>query len=291
MRLAHPTLISARLPSQRRNLTECTIGFMTDSDSPSVRHQSPESATNPESRTQALNRIREAENERLVVERSIQKRLAWLGVVAGASVGMLVGYLATLITIVDSGIGEFGFEFYRPNFLQGFLRVVTAYLIGGGAVGGSLMYVLFTSRNEASSAFRWLIVAVVYALATPLLIGFLLPITILIFGDFVEGLRPGLWLSAFVETLLGSFLDGYIFLVKVLYAGVVGGLLFVAVTSSVYVASQRHYLPMTLTDAMPKPVFLYVVASSAALIPLVVIAFGPFSLTTAVASFLTGEKI
>ena len=288
---ADPTSISARLLSQHRILIECTIGFMTNSDSPSVPDQSTEPAANPESRTQALNRIREAENERLVVERSIQKRLSWLGVVAGASVGMLVGYLATLMTIVDSGIGEFGFEFYRPNFLQGFLRVITAYLISGGAVGGGLLYVLFTSRNEASSVFRWLIAAVVYALATPLLMGFLLPLTILIFGDFVEGLRPGLWLSAFVETLLGSFLDGYIFLVKVLYAGVVGGLLFVAITASVYVASQRLPLPMKLTDEMPKPVVLYIVAGTVALIPLVVIAFGPFSLATAVTSFLTGEKL
>ena len=264
---------------------------MENSNPSSINDETSEPISSLETRTQALNRIREAENERLGVERSIQKRLSWLGVVAGASVGLLVGYLATLMTIVDSGIGEFGFEFYRPNFLQGFLRVVTAYLIGGGAVGGGLLYVLFTSRNEASSAFRWLIAVVVYALATPLLIGFLLPLTILIFGDFVEGLRPGLWLSAFVETLLGSFLDGYIFLVKVLYAGVTGGLLFVAITASVYVASQRLPLPMKLTDAMPKPIVLYAVAGSAALVPLVVIAFGPFSLATAITSFLTGEKL
>ena len=257
--------------------------------SSSVNDETSEANTSPESRTQALDRIRDAENERLGVERSTQKRLMWLGVVAGASVGLLVGYLATLITIVDSGIGEFGFEFYRPNFLQGFLRVVTTYLIGGGAVGGALMYVLFTSRQEASSPFRWLIACVAFSLATPLLIGFLLPLTILIFGDFVEGLRPGLWVSAFIETLLGSFLDGYIFLVKVLYAGVVGGLLFVTITASVYAVSQRLSLPTS--DAMPERLVLYVVACSAALIPLVVIAFGPFSLATAVTSFLTGEKL
>ncbi len=259
--------------------------------SSSVNDETSEATSSPETRTQALNRIRDAENERLGVERSTQKRLMWLGAVTGASVGMLVGYLATLVTIVDSGVGEFGFEFYRPNFLQGFLRVVTAYLIGGGAVGGALMYVLFTSRQEASSVFRWAIAGIAYSLATPLLIGFLLPLTILIFGDFVEGLRPGLWLSAFVETLLGSFLDGYIFLVKVLYAGVVGGLLFVVITALVYAGSQRLSLPMSLTDEMPKSLVLYVVAGCVALIPLVVIAFGPFSLATAVASFLTGEKL
>ena len=43
---------------------------------------------------------------------------------------------------------------------------------------------------------------------------------LLVFLDFVEGLRPGLWLSAFVETLLGSFLDGYIFMVIDLSAGI-----------------------------------------------------------------------
>lgn len=264
---------------------------MTDLDSHSFRNENPDTEPTLENRGQALNRIREAENERLDFERSIQKRLMWLGVVAGASVGMLVGYLATLITIVDGGIGEFGFEFYRPNFLQSFLRVVTAYLIGGGAVGGALVYVLFTSRNEASSVFRWIIAFVVYSLAAPLLIGFLLPLTILIFGDFIEGLRPGLWLSAFVETLLGSFLDGYIFLVKVLYAGVAGGLLFVVILVAVYVGSQRLSMPASATDTTSNPIVLYVIAGSAALIPLVVIAFGPFSLATAVTSFLTGEKL
>ena len=269
----------------------CTIKGMENSDSSSLNDQSSEPDFSQETRTQALNRIREAENERLGVERATQKRLTWLGIVAGATVGMLVGYLATLVTIVDSGIGEFGFEFYRPNFFQGFLRVVSAYLIGGGAVGGALLYLLFTSRNEASSIFRWGIAGIAYAFATPLLIGFLLPMTILIFGDFVEGLRPGLWLSAFVETLLGSFLDGYIFLVKVLYAGVVGGLLFVVITASVYACSRRFSFIASLTDAMPKPVVNYVIAGAAALIPLLLIAFGPFSFATAVASFLTGEKL
>ena len=247
---------------------------MENSNSSSINDKTSEPDSSPASRVQALNRIREAENERLGVDRLIQKRLTWLGV-----------------TIVDSGIGEFGFEFYRPNFLQGFLRVVAAYLIAGGAVGGALLYVLFTSRHETSSVFRWAIATVVYSLATPLLIGFLLPITILIFGDFVEGLRPGLWLSAFVETLLGSFLDGYIFLVKVLYAGVVGGLLFVVITVSVYASSRRLSSIASLTDAMPKPAVLFFVAGVAALLPLAVIAFGPFSLATAVASFLTGEKL
>ena len=124
--------------------------------------------------------------------------------------------MATLITIVDAGVGDFGFKFYRPNFVDGYLRVITAYLIGGGLVGGTLSYLLFTTRSEAASPIRWVITGVFYAICTPLIIGFLLPLTLLIFGDFIEGLRPGLWLSAFVETLLGSFLDGYIFMVKIL---------------------------------------------------------------------------
>ena len=78
-----------------------------------------------------------------------------------------------------------------------------------------MSYVLFTTRSEASSPIRWLIAGIIYALGTPLLIGFLLPLTSLIFVDVLEGLRSGLWISAFVETLLGSFLDGYIYMVKV----------------------------------------------------------------------------
>ena len=264
---------------------------MFDSDSSSLSNGSSQTTTSSDTRAEALNRIREAENERLVVERSVQKRLTWLGVVAGATVGLLVGYLATLITIVDSGIGEFGFHFYRPNFVESFLRLITAYIFGGGFVGGAIIYVLFTSRQEATSVFRWLMAGIVYAFGAPLLIGFLLPTTLLIFADIVEGLRPGLWLSAFIESLLGSFLDGYIFLVKVLYAGVIGGVLFVAITAGVYVASQRMSLPGSLTDVIPRPVVFYVTAGTAALIPLFIIAFGPFSLTTAVASFLTGEKL
>lgn len=264
---------------------------MSNSDSHSLPDQAPKTATDSEARTQALNRIREAENERLVVERSVQKRLAWLGVVTGATVGLLVGYLATLITIVDSGVGEFGFNFYRPNFVESFLRLVTAYIFGGGFVGGAIIYVLFTSRQEATSVFRWLMVSIAYAFGAPLLIGFLLPTTLLIFGDIVEGLRPGLWISALIETLLGSFLDGYIFLVKVLYAGVAGGVLFVAITTGVYIASQRISLPRSLTDIIPKPVVFYVIAGTAGIVPLLLLAFGPFSLTAAITSFLTGEKL
>ncbi len=264
---------------------------MTSSNSSaSINHDPPEQPTS-ETRTQALNRIRQAENERLVVERSVQKRLMWLGFVVGATVGMLVGYLATLITIVDNGIGEFGFQFYRPNFVESFLRIITAYILGGGLVGGGIMYWFFTNRQEASSIFRWLIAGIVYALVAPLLIGFLLPLTILIFVDVFEGLRPGLWLSAFVETLLGSFLDGYIFMLKSLYAGMVGGVLFVAIAVITYAASLNLSLPSALTRRIPASVVFYTVASIITLIPLVLLAFGPFSLTTTVASLLTGEKL
>ena len=247
----------------------------------------------PETRAQALNRIRKAENERLVVERAVQKRLTWLGVVVGSTVGMLVGYLATLITIVDTGIGEFGFEFYRPNFVQGFLRIVTAYILGGGSVGGATMYALFTNRREATSILRWLIAAVTFGILTPLLIGFMLPLTILIFNDFIEGLRPGLWLSAFVETLLGSFLGGYIFMLKSLYAGVIGGVLFVAINAVFYVASLRLYVPLppALARRVPETMLFYIAAAGIAAIPLVLLVVAPFSLVTAVTSTLTGEKL
>ncbi len=264
---------------------------MNNSDPTVMQNDSTDLETTPESRAQALNRLREAENERLGEELIIRKRLMWLGIVVGATVGLTVGYLGTLITIVDSGIGEFGFRFFKPNFVDGFLRIIAAYIIGGGFVGGALSYLLFTTRAEAASPFRWLIAGIFYALATPLLIGFLLPTTILIFGDFIEGLRPGLWLSAFVETLLGSFLDGYIFMVKILSAGWIGTLMFLVIFIGIYMASQKIALPESITQKVPSTVVFNVAAALIALIPLIVIAFGPFSFATAVASFLTGENL
>ena len=268
----------------------CTIESMNSSHDAALDEGSEESAT-ADSRAVALNRIREAENERLSEERSVRKRLTWLGVVIGAAVGLSIGYMATLITIVDAGVGDFGFKFYRPNFVDGYLRVITAYLIGGGLVGGTLSYLLFTTRSEAASPIRWVITGVFYAICTPLIIGFLLPLTLLIFGDFIEGLRPGLWLSAFVETLLGSFLDGYIFMVKILYAGWLGAVMYLALCIGTYVFTQRVSLPESLTRVVPASVVICTVAAIVAILPLIIFAFGPFSLTTAFASFLTGENL
>ena len=265
---------------------------MSNSDSTSLNsHPSDLTADATDTRTQALNRIREAENQRLDVEREVRKRLMWLGIVVGATVGLTVGYLATLITIVDSGIGEFGFQFYRPNFVEGFLRVITAYILGGGLVGGALSYVLFTTRSEASSPIRWIIAGIVYALGAPLLIGFLLPMTLLIFVDFFEGLRPGLWISAFVETLLGSFLDGYIFMVKVLSAGVTGAVLFLLIAIGTHLASLRSTPMESSSRTIPTSAIYYAAAAIIAIIPLILLAAGPFSLATAFTSFLTGEQL
>ncbi len=257
---------------------------MTPSDPATVPDQ-----TDSVSRSQALNRIREAENERLMEERSTQKRLMWLGIIVGATVGMLFGYLATLVTIVDGGIGDFGFQFYRPNFINGFLRLIAAYIVGGGLVGGGLLYVLFTSRQEATSVIRWLIVGTFFAIAVPLLIGFLLPVTFLIFVDIPAGLRPGLWVSAFVETFLGSFLDGYIFMVKTLYAGFVCSILFLTIAIGAYIVSRRISLPQ---GTGPNSLILfYIAAGSMPLILLTILASGPLSLATAVAALLTGENL
>ena len=264
---------------------------MADSDFTSLNGETHEQTTTSETRTEALNRLREAENQRLDVERVVRKRLMWLGIVVGATVGLTVGYLGTLITIVDNGIGEFGFQFYRPNFVESFLRIITAYILGGGAVGGALSYVLFTTRSEASSPIRWVIAGIVYALGAPLLIGFFLPLTILIFVDFFEGLRPGLWISAFVETLLGSFLDGYIYMVKVLSAGVTGAVLFLIISIGTHVASLRSAFTESSSRSMSSSVMYYVVAAVIALIPLVLLAVGPFSLVTDFTSFMTGERL
>lgn len=264
---------------------------MSNSENSSFNEDSSQAQTQSETRSAALARLRKAENQRLDVERVVRKRLMWLGIVVGAAVGLTVGYLGTLITIVDNGIGEFGFQFYRPNFVESFLRIITAYILGGGVVGGVLSYVLFTTRSEASSPIRWLIAGIVYALGAPLLIGFLLPLTILIFVDFFEGLRPGLWISAFVETLLGSFLDGYIFMVKVLSAGVAGAVLFLIIAIGTHVVSLRSAFAESSTREIPSSVMYYVVAAIIALIPLVLLAVGPFSLVTDFTSFITGERL
>lgn len=270
----------------------CTIEDMSNSESStSINDETPDPTATYETRTQALNRIRQAENERLDVERVVRKRLMWLGIIVGSTVGLTVGYLGTLITIVDNGVGEFGFQFYRPNFVESFLRIIAAYILGGGAVGGTLSYLLFTTRSEASSPIRWLIAGIVFALGAPLLIGFLLPLTILIFVDFFEGLRPGLWLSAFVETFLGSFLDGYIFMVKILSAGVSGALLFLIISIGTHVASLRSLFVESSARAIPSSVKYYVVAAIIALVPLALLAIGPFSLVTSFTSFLTGERL
>lgn len=264
---------------------------MNSSHHAALDNNSEELQPTADSRAEALNRLREAENERLDEERDVRKRLVWLGIVVGAAVGLSIGYMATLITIVDAGVGDFGFKFYRPNFVDGYLRVITAYLIGGGVAGGGLSYLLFTTRSEAASPIRWLITGVFYAICAPLIIGFLLPLTLLVFGDFIEGLRPGLWLSAFVETLLGSFLDGYIFMVKILYAGWLGAVMYLVLSIGTYVFTHHVSLPESLTRAVPAPVIIYTVAAIIAILPIIILAFGPFSLTIAFASFLTGENL
>ena len=264
---------------------------MTNSDSASLDEGAPDVQPSAASRAGALNRIREAENERLGVERVARFRLMWLGITVGATVGLTVGYLATLITIVDSGISQFGFQFYRPDFVEGFLRIVTAYLIGGGIVGGATAYFLFTTRAEAASPMRWIIAGCVYAVGAPLAIGFLLPLTLLIFVDVIEGLRPGLWLSAFAETLLGSFLDGYIFMVKVLYAGVTGALLYVLVFLAAHIASNRLTLAGRLVGSSAKSIIVYIAAVAVALVPLLLLAAGPFSMVSDFTAMLTGERL
>ena len=109
--------------------------------------------------------------------------------------------------------------------------------------------------------------------------------------DFIDGLRPVLWLSAFVETLLGSFLDGYIFMIKTLSAGFSGAFLFLAIFAVTYFVSQRVTLPESLTHSVPASVVYYAAAAIIAVVPLVILVVGPFSLTSALASFLTGENV
>ena len=264
--------------------------FMDSSfESPSEReHLSND--VDSQSRSEALSRLREVENQRLAVEHAVRTSLLWLGIVVGAIVGLTVGYLATAITIVDQNIGDFGFKFFRPDLL-GFIRIATAYLIGGGAIGGCTSYYLFTSRAECSSVVRWLLATAIYMIGTPLLIGLLLPLTLFFFVDIFEGLRPGLWISAFVEELLGSFLNGYIFMVKTLYAGVAGAIIYVAIMIGTYILALRRPAG---EDQDQKALSRYghvAIAALVALVPLLILAFGPFTLLTSITSAITGERL
>ena len=81
-------------------------------------------------------------------------------------------------------------------------------------------------------------------------------------------------------------------MVKVLSAGVTGAVLFLIIGIGTHVASLRSAFAETSSlGAIPSSAIYYVVAAIIALIPLVLLALGPFSLVTDFTSFLTGEQL
>lgn len=257
----------------------------SDSDPPAV--------TSAESRApniRRLDQLRAQETARRGDDQQLRRNIALSGVVIGAIVGLTIGYLGTAIAIVDEGVGEFGFRFYRPN-LTNFLRLSPAYALSGGFVGGGLTYLLMTTRTTAVNPVRWLLIAVVYALATPLLIGFLLPTTILLAFDVWEGLRPGLWLSAFVETFLGSFLDGYIYMISTVYAGALGAALLLLVNGLSAVIWVRYPPAVDVGIASVRGAAQNVAQLLLTALPLLVFIAGPFEMFKDFAAWLTGERL
>lgn len=239
---------------------------------------------------QRLDELRVGETTRRESDRRLRVRMTLSGTIAGALIAMFVGFLGTAVLIADDGAREFGFRFYRPD-LGNFFRLSTAYLFSGAVVGAGISYLVGLSRSTSTNPFLWLGGAGVASLALPLLIGLTLPLTVLIFFDFFTGLRPGLWLSAFVQVFLGSFLDGYIYMVTVVYAGMLGGLCFgvcTAISAWTWIKDPLGNVIEHRTARMT--VYLAMIAIIAAS-PFLVIAFGPLELLRSLTGFLAGENL
>ncbi len=246
--------------------------------------------TQAPSQRSSLADLRVRENQRMGDERRLRVRLMWSCAVVGAMIGMFAGYLGVVVTIVNQGVGVFGFDFYRPDLVN-FLRTFFAYVVPGALVGAMSVFVLFNSRAEMNSPFRWLIIWVLMAFGIPLLSGFFLPLTLVVFIDFWEGLRPGLWVSALVEAFLASFLDGFIYMVTVLPAGAVSGLLFIAFAVGALALWLNDPIPEGWTRRVPRSAYHYLIAFVVSVIPLLIVLLGPFTLLRAFAGFLTGERL
>ena len=252
--------------------------------------QENSSMPQPNTRRDALRGLRQRENELLDADRRLRLRLAITNAIIGAMIGMLIGYLGTAIAIVDDGIGDFGFRFFRPS-LDLYLRVSTAYFIPGALIGGISSYLLFTGRTEIKSPIRWISTWLILAPGIPLLIGFFLPVTFVVFVDFWEGLRPGLWASAIVENFLRSFVDGFIYMVSVLYAGLASAVAYIVISIVCVILWIKDPIPSEWTRSIPAPAYYYAFAFCLSASPLVIMLFGPFNLLRAVTAFLTGENV
>ena len=250
----------------------------------------PEAETQPSSNMHRLNELRQVEETRRGEDQHLRVRMAATGAIIGIMVAAFVGFVGIAISIVDDGVGDFGFKFFRPN-LTTFFRIITAYAFSGAVAGAGLTYLIFQSRRAAANPALLLLSGVANAIATPLLIGLTLPLTFLIFVDFFEGLRPGLWLSAFVEVFLGSFLDGYVYMISIVYAGLLGGLVFIVLTAlSGWFWIKQPFGAAFGNDNVKTGVYATAIAVIAA-VPFLAVAFGPIDILRSITQALTGENI
>ena len=265
--------------------------YMNDSTTTdTVDANGPSTVTQPTPARQRLDELRAGEANRRESDRRLRVRMTLSGTIAGAAVAMFVGFLGTSVLIADDGAREFGFRFYRPD-LANFFRLSTAYLFSGAVVGAGISYLVGLSRSSSTNPLFWLGGAVVSSLAIPLLIGLTLPLTVLIFFDFFTGLRPGLWLSAFAQVFLASFLDGYIYMVTVVYAGMLGGLCFgicTAISAWIWV---KDPLSNSIAHPTARTVTYSAMIGVLAAAPLLVVAFGPLDLLRSLTGFLAGENL
>ncbi len=242
-------------------------------------------------RASALQRARREELARIDADLVFKKRLVITNSIIGAMVGMLVGYLGFAISVVDDNIGEFGFTFFRPDALN-YLRLSFAYFVPGALLGAAASYVLFTGQSDVKSIIRWVMAGIVIVLGLPLLIGFFLPLTFLMVFDIIMGgLAPGLWISAIVETLLGSFLDGFIYMVSVLYAGVAGGAVYLAASLSCSALWSFDPVPESWQRRAPGTFIYNGIALALTAFPIIILMFAPFAILKSLTALLSGESL
>lgn len=239
---------------------------------------------------QRLDELRSLETSRRGADQVLRRRMTVAGAVIGIMVAFLVGYLGVAVTLADEGAREFGFRFSKPD-LATFLRASTAYIFSGAVVGAALTSLVALSRSTASNPFIWLGAGVVSIIATPLLIGLTLPLTVLIFFYFFEGLEPRLWASAFTQEFLGSFFSGYLYMVNIVYAGAFGAIVFVLATAlSAWVWIRDPAVNLIESDRARSAVYVCFLGALTA-IPFLVLVLGPLDLLRSLTGFLTGERL
>ena len=239
---------------------------------------------------QRLEELRSLESTRRGADHELRRRMTLAGAVIGITVAFLVGFLGISVTVADEGAREFGFRFFRPD-LSNFLRASTAYIFSGAVVGAGLTSIVAISRSTAANPFMWLGAGVISIIAMPLLIGLTLPLTLLIFFDFFEGLELGLWASAFTQEFLGSFFSGYLYMVNIVYAGALGAIVFVLLTGlSAWIWIKDPAVGLIDNQRIRSAVYICVLAAIGA-VPFLVVSLGPLDLLRALTGFLTGERL